>query len=749
MKTAFDSNAPDHPYPRKGRQSVLSISAKVPDRRLLLALTFVTIPVLAIAQTPPRPDTTKATPLTEITVTATRSPKTVFRTASPVIVVDSQGIRRSLAAGPADLLRDQPGLDITGVGPNQARPVIRGERGQRVLLLEDGIRLNNTRRQQDFGEIPALIGLDGISRVEVVRGPASVLYGTDAIGGVMNLITTRPDYQGTGTHFRGAVSYRYSTSDEQQRPSGSFFGQSGRFGFGLMATYRDAGMYSAPSGTFGNLTLHNDTKVMDSGLHDENYVAQAGYGISEHHTVSAKYSRYTASDAGFGFVDNTALGTPDAASVQIRYPDQTWEKLSFQYRGTQLGLPIADRVDVTGYTSGNRRTLTLGVFALFGPGTPPGAGVQVNTSNYTDVGTIGVRAEAAKAVGRHVVTWGLDAFRDRSDNTDSSATTVVGFGPPQTQVDDTALTPNASFRSVGFFAQDEYSITDRLSAVAGARWQGVHTWTRATPQVAAPVQSSSDNTVVGALNLSYRVIPSLNLIASVGRAFRSPNLIERYFNGPTPEGSGYQVSSPGLKPETSLDVDLGVKVASGRVYAEGFVFRNDVRNGIAIAPTGAKIGPFVAYQNVNVDKLRTTGVELLGQVELGRGFSTVASYTHLSSKNVLDPLNPVGDSYSSKVTGLIRWREATGRFWASYDVRHNGIRKDVNLAGSPIGPVLPAFTVQDVRGGVRLFRAAGTTNELTFAVTNVANVLYAEFSNASFFRPEPKRSLAVAWTTGF
>src|ERR1041385_7951821 len=106
-------------------------------------------------------DTTRAVPLSDITVTATRSPKEVFRTASPVIVVDSTRIRRSLANGVAEILRDQPGLDFTGTGANQGRPLIRGQRGQRILLLEDGIRLNNSRRQQDFGELPALVGLDG------------------------------------------------------------------------------------------------------------------------------------------------------------------------------------------------------------------------------------------------------------------------------------------------------------------------------------------------------------------------------------------------------------------------------------------------------------------------------------------------------------------------------------------------------------------------------------------------------------
>jgi hemoglobin/transferrin/lactoferrin receptor protein len=702
------------------------------------------------ARRSPARDTARARPLGDITVTATRSPKEVFRTASPVIVVDSARIRRSLANGVAELLRDQPGLDITGSGANQGRPVIRGQRGQRILLLEDGIRLNNSRRQQDFGEIPALVGLDGVSRVEVVRGPASVLYGTDAIGGVLNLISMQPAYGITGTRIHGDVAYRYSTSDDQQRPSGIVFGQTGRFGFGATAAYRDASAYSAPAGKFGNITLASDTKVQDTGVRDGNYSAQAGYRFSIHHTVSARYSGYTADDAGFGWVDNAALGTPDAASVVIRYPDQRFNKVSLQYRGTELALPIADRVDVTGYTQGNRRTLTLAVFAPFGPGTPPGAGVDVRSRNFTDIGTVGFRVEASKLVaGRHMLTYGADFFRDRSDNTDSSLTTIVGFGPPQSSASDTALTPNASFRSGGVFAQGDLYLTDRLSAVLGARWQGVTARTRPTPGVTTPLVSAHDNTVVGAANLSYRVLEGLNLIGSVGRAFRSPDLIERFFNGPTPEGSGYQVRNPNLKPETSVDVDLGAKVRAGRFSGEVFVFRNEIHNGIRIAPTGTKVGPFDAFQNINVDKIRDTGVEVGGEAEVVSGVSVGGSYTHHSSKEVLNPSNPVGDTYSSKITGSLSWHDRTGRFSAEYDVRHNGTRKDVSLGTSPIGPELPAFTVHSVRGGARLFRAGRTTHGVTVAVTNLTNELYAEFTNASFFRPEPKRTLAVAWTSTF
>jgi outer membrane receptor protein involved in Fe transport len=245
------------------------------------------------------------------------------------------------------------------------------------------------------------------------------------------------------------------------------------------------------------------------------------------------------------------------------------------------------------------------------------------------------------------------------------------------------------------------------------------------------------------------VTEHLNLIASFGRAFRSPNLIERFFRGATPEGSGYQLPNPDLKPEWSFDVDLGAKLNTARVYAEGFVFRNEVHDGIRIAATGSKVGQFPAYRNINVDHIRDHGAEFLVQVRLPEGFNLGGTYTRFKSKDVLEPLNPVGDTYSSKITGSIGWRATSGRLWSEYAIRVNGERKDVELGSSPIGPVLPGFTTHSVRAGAQLFRVRGITNELNVVVNNLTNTLYAEFANASFFRPEPKRTLAVAWTGRF
>ncbi len=683
--------------------------------------------------------------LTPIMVTATRTFKDMFETPQPASAIGSVTIRDEAPNTVTDLFSALPGLDATGVGPTQVRPAIRGLRGQRILLLADGLRLNNSRRQQDFGEIPALVDVTTLDRVEIVRGPASVLYGSDAIGGVVNLITRTPTAEG----LHGSLGYRYSTHDDQQKVTGMIAGRTGRLGFQVHGTFRDAETYSAPAGSFGNITLARDTSVFDTGVQDESFNGYMDYDVTPHQRAFVRVERYRADTTGFGYVDPAAYA-PNQPLIQIRYPFQRFDKLTMGYQASQLGLPIADGVNVIGYYQDNERQFDLDVFIPFGPGTPPGAGVQVNSENFTDLETVGVRIDATKlATARVLLTYGVDVFRDDSKNTDASRSTVFGFGPPMTETSARPQVPNATYRSIGTFLQADVELHERASLVLGVRYQDIHAETRPTEGLTAPLVSETDRTAVGSANAIVRVTENLSVIGSVGRAFRSPNLVERFFNGLTPEGGAFQAPNPRLEPETSLNLDFGVRYRDALLYLEGFVFRNEIRDGIRIAPRGDEINGLPVFHNINVDKLRFTGVELSGDIMLPNGLFLGSNYTHLSSKDVLDPSNPVGESFSDKVNAHLGYRHPSDRVWIEYRVRHNGKRKDVDLGTNPVGDVLPAFTVHSARGGVTVFRRGSHTHRVGITVSNLTNQLYAEFANVSFFRPEPRRRVTLTWDMSF
>jgi len=716
----------------------------------LLAVALVLAPAVsspALAQER-KADSTRT--LRTVTVTATRAPTDVRQVPAPVTVYDSASIREKSPNSAADLLREAPGVDVVGTGPNQGRPSIRGQRGQRILLLQDGLRLNNNRRQQDFGELPALVDVDQIERVEVVRGPSSVLYGSDAIGGVINLITRTPRADGT-TRVRGNLGYRYSGAGEQQRGDGSLTVTRGAFAFTGSGSLRNAGNYEVPGGSFGDLTLPDGIKLDDSGVRDRSlnlYASWRGQGRSN---AWIRHDRYVARDAGFGFVEPRILGDT-STRIKLTYPWQAVQKTSAGINLSSLGLPFADRVDLSLYTQGNKRDFDSFVDVYIPTG--PGRTAVINSRSYntTDVGSSGLRLEAAKVLSRVVFTYGLDAVRDDAVANDSAYSRTTGFGPnPIISSSTRPSLPDADMRNVGLFLQGDWRLHERFSVITGVRYHDVHAETRQTAGLPDSVAGlkANNRTTVYAVNGIYRLTDHVSAVATYGRGFRAPNLIERYFSGPSTDGTAIQVANPGLDAETSTNVDVGLRVSVARVEAEWFYFRNNLKDGILTRPTGRTIGRLAEFQNINVERLRTSGHEATLRVDLGRGFDLNTNYTKLETKNPDRPDIPVAGTYSSKLNAALGYRPRGGRFWAEGAVRREGEQQDINLGTSPIGSVLPAFTIVNVRGGVRLATIAGRPQEVGLGINNLGNALYAEAANSAFVRPEAGRHVVLSVRSSF
>lgn len=677
-----------------------------------------------------------------LVVTATRAPRLVSETPRPVAVLGRVEVREQAPNTVSDLFRRLPGLDVTGVGVNQARPAIRGQRGQRILLLQDGMRLNNSRRQQDFGELPALVDVTGVDRVEVVRGPASVLYGSDAIGGVINIITREPEQDGV----HGVASVRYGEVESQEKGTARLFGRQGRLTFQAGGTLRNADPYEAPEGTFGAIELDRDVTVLNSGVKDRSGDLRLGWDLGTDTHVFGKFEYYSADDAGFGSVAPEAYA-PGEAEINLLYPDQRFAKFTAGFRAEELGSALADRFEITAYGQDNERTFVNDLSFSFGiPGSD--AGMMIESENFTDIRTYGVRAEARKlAAPNLLLTYGVDAFRDRAEGTDFEMQTTVGFGPPMVETDDTPSLPTATFLNAGAFLQGEIDLGDRLTFVGGGRYTWIRAETFETAGLELEPRTSTDGTFVAAVNGLYRATDEVSFVAAIGRAFRAPNLIERFFEGSATVG--YQVANPDLEPETSTNVDLGVRFRNDRVGIEVFGFRNEIRDGVRIAALDTQVNGQDAFQNVNVDRLRYEGVEVAADVRLGGGVMVLGSFTQLDSKDVDDPENPVGDSFSTKTTAALRYDHPGGRFWTQVDGRWQGEQRDVELGDNPLGDVLPAFDVYNLRAGIRLFDTESTLHRINLAVTNLTNTLYAEATNASFFRPEPKRSFTIGYEVSF
>ena len=215
------------------------------------------------------------------------------------------------ATTPPTCCASSPASTSTASASTRPRPVIRGQRGLRVLFLEDGLRLNNARRQTDFGEITGLVDVDDVASVEVVRGPMSVLYGSDAIGGVLNLVT-----QPAIAPRRPALRRRRRAPLRLGRRPGravtpACARQSGRSRCAdLGASYRDGRRLRV--GAAGTLRRHHARRgrrrCYDTGVTTTASSAVFAFDLNDRRSLRPAHRRYRADETGFGFVDPTLLG---------------------------------------------------------------------------------------------------------------------------------------------------------------------------------------------------------------------------------------------------------------------------------------------------------------------------------------------------------------------------------------------------------------------------------------------------------
>ena len=466
----------------------------------------------------------------------------------------------------------------------------------------------------------------------MVRGPASVLYGSDAIGGVLNLVTKVP----SGSRgVSGGLDLRASSADEQTKARLYASGRADAWSWSLGGTWRESEDYDAPAGSYGDVTLDESTTVVDTGIEDRGFDGYFGYRPNDRHAVYLRAHRYDAEETGFGFVEPADLDTVEPFRIRILYPYQDFQKFTLGYQGSALGAALADTVDLQVYRQNNERELVNDIDIDIGPIFPgaPNSDVASDTLNFTDLESQGLRAELTKVLGqRHVLTYGLEYWTDDSFNTDFSRTVTTlrfpfpPFELPFVETDSVANAPNAENESLGVFVQDEIVFSDRFEAIIGARYQEVETLAKPTPGWDITGLDFEDDAFVGSINLLYALNERVHLVASWGTAFRAPNIVERLFNGLTPEGIGFQILNPDLKSEESENIDLGFKIQTRRATFELFYFENTIDDGIiqyfltpeefAQLPAETQVeiansGVDFVVQQRNLDRLIYEGVELI------------------------------------------------------------------------------------------------------------------------------------------
>lgn len=606
--------------------------------------------------------------LSPIVVTATRSPLEISRAGSAITVIEATEIEKVGARGIGEVLRSVPGLDIRerGGAGSLSNVALRGSSAGQTLVLIDGIRVGDPTGTDGALDLGSIAVLD-VERIEVLRGPQSALYGSDAMGGVVNIITRRGgaprrtalmEAGSFGTlHTRGAVSgsvdrfdYAFAVDllhsdgfaryvDRSQVRAGTWplvpksdptnrAGVAGRVGYRGDGFEIEAGV----QGFFNRVKTDNPFAFVPSNIYDRFNLSKQWTGIA--------FTRATL-DAFDGRLKNTFTAFAnriDRSAAETESCTDFTSNCVTHYRGERTGAEY-------------QGDLKLGVFGML---------------------TFGARTETEKAI--------------------TSQDTPAGYAGPLFQNANARQTTNSAFALHQFSPLEnmDISLGGRIDAVAGG--QTFPTW-RATWAYRLPEAGTK-----------FR--------ASAGTGAKNPSLFQRFS----------QYGDPSLRPERNLGFDVGVdqSLFAGRMNLSASLFHTKYRDLIDFRFFGCAPGQiFGCY--FNVGRARTYGAELAADAILVPDeWRARASFTHLVAKNDLTgqkllqrPRNKA--SLSLIYTGVPKL-EVEGR------VTFVGSKFDF---GFPSAIKIAPYAKLDLLANYRL----NDTFSIFGRVENISNSRYEEVSN--------------------
>ncbi|NIL98979.1 MAG: TonB-dependent receptor [Planctomycetales bacterium] len=605
-----------------------------------------------------------------------RSPTSIFDTPAAASIRSLEEIRQRQAPDMFHALQNEVGVLIQSTAAGQASPFLRGLTGQQILILIDGIRLNNSIFRRGPNQYFNTIDPGMVDHIEILRGQGSVLWGSDAIGGVINIVTRSPDWQFAdccGDYFGEEFTEYYNTSNSSSYSRLNVEGWLGR------------------GGVFAGGSFFNP-RDLDTGFGDfsrqpgTNYQQWAGdikfnYLLDELQMLTIALQHFEQedlprSDRFPGFpLDRGSLNSASGA----RFFDPQQRDLAYlRYQALE---PLNGQLDALTFTASYHRQREIQT-----------RGIPTTRFQETDVATVGLSLVASKEVGcSGRLTAGVDWYHDDVDSP---------FGGPTAPI----IPDDAWYRRWGMFLNWDVALTDRLDAVAGVRYESIET--AGTPVIdvagvptAFPIHPAYDDWI-GQVGLVYEINPCLHLVGSISEGFRAPNLDDLMANNPNVQQEGVSLPSLDLTPEHSINYEVGIKTNFDRLRTQAFVYWIDLQDNIvSIVPDPAAPTTFASD---NQDSI-VQGVEFAGEYLLPCGWSIYGNFWYTYGKNLVTtaPLSRIPPMQG--ILGL-RWRDPdlhsyfTLYTWLSDRQDRLDAVRDVTDERIPIGGT-PGFATLNARYG--------------------------------------------------
>lgn len=529
--------------------------------------------------------------LKEVVVSGSSNKEIQMKSALNVVRANQKFIEENFSGSLMQTLSRLPGVQAMNVGSGESKPVIRGLGFNRVLVAENGIKHEGQQWGDDHG---LEIDQYAIDQAEVIKGPASLTYGSDAIGGVINLKSNTMPLK----KFAGQVNLFGRTNNESIGSSVRLTGRNGKFWYKANATWMDYADYKVPADSIEYYSYWiklKDQRLRNTAGREMDGNLMLGYAGDRWNTSF----RIADVNAKAGFFAN-------AHGLEVRLSDIDYDS---SRRNIDLPYHTVNHFWVSNHTDWNWADGMLeGNFAyqnnrqreLAEPVSHGYMPIPTNTleRSFTKQ-TFSANVKAMQQMGKHDLQAGGNVEYQRNRQ--------GGWG---------FILPDFEQLTFGVFAMDKWNLSDKLSLTAGARFDrgsvrihSYHDWYK-TPLKASTSDSPMDGTVLQGtlqqgdstymersanLRRSYnsftwsvgvnRMLGDWVLKLNVGKSFRMPIAKELGMDGVNYNIFRYEKGNTSLKPEESYQVDAGIVCEKGVLSMQLTPYLNYFPNYIYLNPT--------------------------------------------------------------------------------------------------------------------------------------------------------------------
>ena len=564
-----------------------------------LLLTLFAVLAMPVRASPPETTNSLASTRENIQILGTHREDLGIEETVPAILVDDNEIFTSVPQVLTDALRGVRTVAVQTTTVGQGSPFIRGLTGSAILNLVDGMRLNNAIYRAAPTPYVALVEPRLIDQIEIVRGPASVRHGSDAMGGVIQLHTRRPTFEGDAWQTRGSLTGFFNSAD---------------LGRGMRAEIEFGNQEYGLRGGFSGLETDNLEGGEGVGRQIPSaYSALGGdlaflWAPAEGQQISfdiqyaeqPKTPRYDEMHAGFGQTQ------PSASEFYYEPLERFFTHLSYEderpsefFDSLRLDLSfqrIRDDRSTREYESTEK----------------------VREQNTSEL--LGITARASKNLADNIrMNWGVDAYLDWVASNRQRTDILTG---------DTISVParfpdGSTMNTYGVHSDFSIDLLPSLTLDGGIRYSYIDT--EIPSAGSAPSGGGQQHDVTGSVGLLLEIWPNAELIASFRRGFRAPNIFDLGALGPRP-GNRYNEPTSDLSPEVIYTTDLGFRHVGETAQTEIFVYYSHYDDKIESVATGGQIDGRDIVKSANTKQVRITGVEFFEDVQLADTVSMTFSF---------------------------------------------------------------------------------------------------------------------------